>query len=131
MPLHTRSSSSSPGDDNHVELLSDLQTNSDSEMMETVVVASMSWAQDIEYLKLAATASSNFYNFGDDDDAELSIHLKTYCDLEVIESSVATAVPLAKVGYQKLAAKASCSTSCYPSMTARTREYNRWKNKRC
>ena len=46
---------------------------------------------------------------GEDNDAELSIGLETSIDLAVMESSAATAVPSAKVGHQKLAAKVSCS----------------------
>ena len=46
---------------------------------------------------------------GEDNDVEISSDIETSSDLEVIASSAATAVPLAKVGYQKLAAKASCS----------------------
>ena len=45
----------------------------------------------------------------DDNDMEISSDLDMSSDLEVIESSAAAAVPLAKVGHHKLAAKASCS----------------------
>ena len=46
---------------------------------------------------------------GDDNDEEILLDLETSSDLEVIESSGAAALPLEKVGHQKLAAKASCS----------------------
>ena len=77
-------------------------------MMESAAAAAMPLAQ-VGHLKLAATASCNFNNFGNDNDVEFSINLETSSDLAVMESSVATAVPLGKVGHQKLAAKASYS----------------------
>ena len=76
--------------------------------------ASYVWEDDealftltLPYVRLNTGSSSS--SSGDDNDVEISGDLVTSSDLEVIESSGANAVPLAKVGYQKLAAKASCS----------------------
>ena len=97
VPLRTGTSLSSSGDDNDVESLCDLQTTSDSEMLESAAATAMPSAQ-VDHLKLAATTNSNCSNFDDDNDVELSIDLETSSDLEVIESSAATAVPLTEVG---------------------------------
>ena len=59
--------------------------------METAASSAMPFAQ-VDDLKLAATASSNFNNFGVDN-VELLIGLDTSSDLEVMEPSAATAVP--------------------------------------
>ena len=66
-------------------------------MMETTATAAMPVAQ-VDHFRLAATARSNFNNFGDGDDVVLSINFETSSGLEVIESSAASAVPQAKVG---------------------------------
>ena len=63
----------------------------------------------LPYVPLNTGSSSS--SSGEDNDVEISNDLETSSDLEVIESSAATALPLAKAGYQKLAAKASCSLS--------------------
>ena len=76
--------------------------------MEFVAAAAMPSAQ-VGHLKLATTARSNFKNFGDDNDVELSIDLETSIDSAEKESSVETALPYAKVSHQKFAANASCS----------------------
>ena len=61
----------------------------------------------LPYAPLNTGSSSS--SSSDDNDVEISSDLETSSGLAVIESSAVTAVPLAKVGYQKLAAKASCS----------------------
>ena len=61
----------------------------------------------LPYVPLNTGSSSS--SSGDDNDVEISNDFETSSDLEVIESSAAAAVPLAKVGHQKLAAKVSCS----------------------
>ena len=75
---------------------------------------SYSWEDDeapftltLPYVPLDTGSTS--ISSGDDNDVEISSDLETSSDLEVIESSVAAAVPLVNVGHHKLAAKASCS----------------------
>ena len=75
---------------------------------------SYSWEDDeapftltLPYVRLNTGSSSS--SSGDNNDEEISSDLENSSDFEVIESSGAAAVPLAKVGHQKLAAKASCS----------------------
>ena len=51
--------------------------------MESAAAAAMPLAQ---VCQLAATASNNFNNFGDDNDVELSIDLETSIHLEMMES---------------------------------------------
>ena len=72
VPLRTGTSSSSSGDDNDVQSLCDLQTTSDSEILESAAATTISSAQ-VDHLKLAATTNSNCSNFDDDNDVELSI----------------------------------------------------------
>ena len=64
------SSSSNSGDDSDIELLNDLQTNSDSDVMETAAAAAMPLAQ-VDDLNLTSTTSSNFNNFGDDNNGKM------------------------------------------------------------
>ena len=75
---------------------------------------SYSWEDDeapftltLPYVRLNTGSSSS--SSGDENDEEISSDLETSSDLDLIEPSGAAAVPLAKVGHQKLAAKASCS----------------------
>ena len=68
--------------------------------------ASYVWEEDealftltLPYVRLNTGSTSSSY--GDDNDVEISSDLETYSDTEVIESTAAAAVPLAKVGSQR------------------------------
>ena len=76
--------------------------------------ASYSWEDDeapftltLPFMPLNMGSSSS--SSSDDKNVKPTSDLETDSDLEVIEFSAATTVPLAKVGHQKVAAKASCS----------------------
>ena len=68
--------------------------------------ASYVWEDDealftltLPYVRLNTGSSSS--SSGDDNDVEISSDLETSSDIEVIESTAAAAVPLAKVGSQR------------------------------